>query len=223
MAGFFAQENAYLLAIGNACGSGGTSACAPLGNPNYSLYGGNLQSSAEHYPFYDILSGCNSNDITAEYGLTPYCAGPGYDLATGWDRLTCCNWRGASIGPLLPHQQVLSSALPGPRPASGITAIKSFHGLSRTNVTGSDGHTGIAGFTQGWDSIPADPRSEPYQGSGNSFYSGPQYPNATNGCLDFTGASCTSSVSQGCHTANVQAWNNMGVRSSDSTYGSILF
>jgi len=36
IAGFFAQENAYLLALGSICGSG-SSPCAPLGNPNYYL------------------------------------------------------------------------------------------------------------------------------------------------------------------------------------------
>ena len=223
MAGFFAQENAYLLAIGNACGSG-TSACAPLGNPNYSLYGSLLQSSAAHYPFYDILSGCNSNDITAEYGLTPYCAGPGYDLATGWGSANMLqlawgiNWSVAATasGP--------SVSFTGPATGTWYNTNQIVSWSVIDNVSNSAyAPTGIAGFTQGWDSIPADPRSEPYQGSGNSFYSGPQFPNSTSGCLSLTGAGCDGGVAQGCHTANVEAWNNMGVRSGDATYGPICY
>ena len=78
--------------------------------------------------------------------------------------------------------------------------------------TGSRVPTGLAGFTQGWDSIPADPRSEATPGTGNSFYSGPQYPNATAGCLYLTsGGACAGGVSQGWHYAYVEAWNNMGI------------
>ena len=37
LAGFFAQENSYLLAMGNVCGSG--SPCGTIGNANYPIYG----------------------------------------------------------------------------------------------------------------------------------------------------------------------------------------
>jgi subtilase family serine protease len=78
VAGFFAQEGAYLVYLdsvtGNNCGSehldceqidGG------MGIGNYYLYQfGKNPSYAPHYPFYDITSGCNSNDITALLSLT---------------------------------------------------------------------------------------------------------------------------------------------------------
>src|ERR1035438_8516489 len=37
-----------------------------------------------HYPFYDITSGCNNNDVTAFYGLPYYCTAVGWDPVTGW-------------------------------------------------------------------------------------------------------------------------------------------
>ena len=77
LAGFFAQEDSYLLAEGNICGSG-SSACAPFGNANFPIYETAL-SGAPHNPFYDTTSGCNSNDVG-----TGYCASTGYDLVTGW-------------------------------------------------------------------------------------------------------------------------------------------
>jgi hypothetical protein len=92
--------------------------------------------------------------------------------------------------------------------------------------TNSAPATGVAGFTQGWDSIPSDPYSQPHGGSGNSFYSGPQYPFATAGCLAVVGdTSCaggSSSSAQGCHTAHVEAWDNQGVTTT-STYGPICY
>src|SRR6266536_2342582 len=69
---------------------------------------------------------------------------------------------------------------------------------------------GVSGFSQRWDSDPGDVFSEATPGSGNSFYSGPQYPRATTGCLDFTGASCAGSVGQGWHTVYVRPWDNSG-------------
>ena len=79
MTGFVSQANAYLDAIG----LGG----APVGQVNYKLYWAAehpADSYEAHYPFYDVTSGCNSNDITNAYGLGSYCAGTGYDLTTGW-------------------------------------------------------------------------------------------------------------------------------------------
>ena len=88
IAGFYAQANAYLLYIGSivgeTCGLSYSAPCAPLGNANWYLYYEGYQPFAAHYPFYDITSGCNNNDITQQYGLTPFCAGPDYDLVTGW-------------------------------------------------------------------------------------------------------------------------------------------
>ena len=59
--------------------------------------------------------------------------------------------------------------------------------------------TGVAGFSQAWDTDPGDVFSEPTPGQGNSFYSGPQFPNATSGYLKLAGAG-----GQGCHTVHVR-------------------
>ncbi len=47
-------------------------------------YLGYNPSYPPHYPYYDVTSGCNSNDVTILYGTGAYCAGTGYDLTTGW-------------------------------------------------------------------------------------------------------------------------------------------
>jgi predicted secreted protein len=65
--------------------------------------------------------------------------------------------------------------------------------------------------------------SEPTPGQGNSFYSGPQHVNSTFGCTDLSGALCSGGVSQGCHTVNVRAWDNMGLGSGDYTYGPVCY
>src|SRR5258708_22366485 len=67
--------------------------------------------------------------------------------------------------------------------------------------------TGVAGFSQSWDTPFSDPTSEPNQGTGNSFYSGPEFPNATSGYL------LLSWAGQGCHYADVDAWDNTGITS----------
>jgi hypothetical protein len=90
--------------------------------------------------------------------------------------------------------------------------------------SGSSGYPapGVAGFTQGWDSIPADPYSQPNGGTGNSFYSGPQFPYATEGCLAFNGNGCAGGSGQGCHTVQVRGWDNQGVTTTGS-YGPLCF
>lgn len=216
LAGFFAQANAYLLSLGNVCGSG-SSACAPLGDAHSYLYDAG-QFFAPHKPFYDITSGCNNNDITAEYGLGYYCAGSGFDQVTGWGSANmlqlswAINWYSAAAA-AAPTVNFTGPAV------NTWYSTDQFINWSVIDVSGSVPGTGIAGFTQGWDSIPADPTSEATPGAGNSFYSGPQFPNATTGYLDFAG----SGVSQGCHTVHVQAWNNMGRTSGDTTYGPVCY
>jgi len=213
LAGFFAQENAYLLAMGNVCG-GGTSACAPMGNANYYLYDEGVYQTAPHYPFYDITSGCNNNDVTAYYGLWYYCAGAGYDEVTGWGSANMLQLAWAINWYSTIYIGAPSVNFTGP-------AVNQWYNTEQTvSWTVSDNsHTGIAGFTQGWDSIPSDAYSEAHGGSGNSFYSGPQFPNATSGWLDFV----DYGVSQGCHTAHVEAWSNMGEASGDLTYGPVCY
>ena len=88
LAGFFAQENAYLVYLGSLIGDRcfGSQACAPIGNANYYIYAEQQHAPgyAPHYPFYDITVGCASNDISIDNPFAPfYCATPGYDEATG--------------------------------------------------------------------------------------------------------------------------------------------
>jgi len=225
LAGFFAQANAYALSLGDVCGGSGTAACAPIGNANYYLYSAGIYRSAPHYPFYDILSGCNSNDVTAQYNLTPYCAGPGFDEVTGWGSANmlqlawAINWYDAAAN------GAPSIAFNGP--ATNIW-YNTNHMID-WNVTDNPGTwassgTGIAGYTQGWDYIPNDSYSKATPGTGDSFYSGPQVTNETFGCSELDSGLCSGGTAgQGCHTLYVEAWNNMGLSSGIQAYGPVCY
>jgi Pro-kumamolisin, activation domain/Bacterial Ig-like domain (group 3) len=225
VAGFMAQENAYLLFMGSICGVGsGTAPCAPMGQVDYPIYYEGYHSGyAPHYPFYDILTGCNNNDITALYSLGYYCAGTGYDAITGWGSFNALqmawmiNW---------------STAADEGNPYflfSGPTTGKWYNSdqIIAWDVFDSGGNypaTGVSGFSQQWDVDPGDVGSEPTQGTGNSFYSGPQYPTEIFGCTDITGQSCSGGgLSQGCHTLHLRAWDNMGAGTGNTTYGPVCY
>jgi hypothetical protein len=213
MAGFFAQEEAYLLSMGNVCGYTGAGPCAPMGNADYYIYDAGLYGGP-HDPFYDITSGCNNNDITAYYGLGYYCAGPGFDEVTGWGSPNMLQLAWA-----INYWSTIYLGAPTVT-FSGPAINKWYNSEQTVSWTVSDNsYTGVAGFTQGWDSIPADVYSEAHPGTGNSFYSGPQFPNATTGWLDFV----DYAVSQGCHTAYVEAWDNMGEATGNMTYGPVCY
>jgi hypothetical protein len=221
MAGFFAQSNAYLLSLGNICGSG-SSPCAPQGDPHANLYettGARVQT-APHNPYYDITTGCNSNDVTAANNLNFFCAGAGYDQVTGWGSINMLQMAWALNWAIVPGFSFPVISFSGP--ATGVW-YNTDQEISWT-VTAPPGNgfpsDGVAGFTQGWDSISSDPSGEATPGSGNSFYSGPQFPNATTGCLSLAGGfGCAGGVSQGFHTVHVQAWDNEGESSGDHTIG----
>jgi Pro-kumamolisin, activation domain/Bacterial Ig-like domain (group 3) len=218
IAGFFANTNAYLdfVATQNG-GCYGTTTCAPIGNGNWYLYYLYQNVSyAPHYPFYDIVSGCSNNDITALYGLGYYCALSGYDEVTG-------------IGSFNALQ--LARAITAYRAGDFVAPTATFTGplvnhWYNTDQTvswtvadqGSSGlpATGVGGFSQSWDAYLPDSTSEASPGSGDSFYSGPQFPNATSGYL------LVSSAGQGCHTANVRSWDNSGF-SGYQTYGPVCY
>jgi sugar lactone lactonase YvrE len=231
MAGFFAQENAYLLAIGSKCGSGGTSACAPLGNANYAMYQEGQRKNAGRSPFYDIVSGCNSNDITALNKLTAFCAKAGYDQVTGWGSANMLQLAWAINWEVIPATGVPYVTFTGNLPATN----KWYNTNQTVNwkindyvPKGGTPGTGIAGETQGWDSLPAEPSSEAHGGSGNMFYSGPQFPNGASGCLAFEPNGCSGGVSQGCHTVYVRGWNNQGLSTAGlagypETYGPLCY
>lgn len=220
LAGFFAQENTYLNYIGPICGSGASN-CTPVGNPNPFIYyaGG---TGAPHNPFYDITSGCTSNNITIANHLKAWCAGPGFDLATGWGSANMMQLAWGINWELIPANGNPSLSFSGPAKS------KWYNTSQRVDWTLSDAGSGgfpapgVAGFTQGWDSIPADPQTEPHGGTGNSFYSGPEYAFGTTGCLSFVAGSCSGGVSQGCHTVHVEGWDNQG-RTTFGTYGPLCY
>ncbi len=218
VAGFFAQENAYLdyisLQTGGSCNS---HSCTPLGNANYYLYWfGTNPGYAPHYPYYDITSGCNNNDVTAKFGLGYWCTAIGYDPVTGWG-----SFNALQLARAINTYQAGDFGLPSTT-FSGPTKNKWYNtdqNVSWTVAdTGTSGlpATGISGFSQAWDSDPGDPFSAATPGAGNSFYSGPQFPNATSGYLALSWAG------QGCHTANLRAWDNSGF-SSNATYGPVCY
>jgi hypothetical protein len=225
LAGFFAQENAYLLWMGNKCGSA-TAACAPIGNANYPIYREARYKNAAHYPFYDITIGCNSNDITKEFKLTPYCAKPGFDETTGWGSANmlqlawAINWYTAAASGI-PY---VTYTGPATNKWYNDQQTVSWKVVDYAGGTKGVPGTGIAGFTQGWDSIPGDPGSEAHGGTGNSFYSGPEYVNVSTGCLALaSGGGCSGGVSQGCHTVHVRGWNNQGMTTENTTYGPLCY
>jgi photosystem II stability/assembly factor-like uncharacterized protein len=226
IAGFFAQANAYLLYVGSITGNcySGAVACAPIGNGNWYLYYfGETPGYAPHYPFYDITSGCNNNDITSTYGLGYYCAGSGYDFVTGWGSINFLQlswainaYRAGDFG-----GPVISFSGPATFQWYNTNQVVSWS-IADTSGNGNPA-TGVAGLSQGWDFDPGDVFSEATPGSGNSFYSGPQYPRSTSGCLEFTPTFCAGGVGQGWHYANVRAWDNTGAGSGDYVYGPIGF
>jgi hypothetical protein len=210
LAGFFAQEDSYLLSLGTICGSG-TALCAPMGNANFPIYGAAVPGGAPHAPFYDITSGCNSNNIG-----TGFCAGTGYDLVTGWGSANmlqlawALNWR------LLDDSGRPTVSFFGPATGQWYNTDQELR-FSVTDTGGGASPSGVAGFSDAWDSDPGDPLSHATPGTGDSFYSGPGTVNATVGSLDLAAAG------QGCHTANVESWDNMGLQSHDVTDGPLCF
>ena len=200
MAGFFAEENAYRASFGSG----------PLGVANYPVWDA-AQYTGTHRPFYDITVGCNGNDIGQGY-----CAGPGYDLVTGWGSadMLMLAWDINYFSTPDDGRPVVS--LSGP-PTS--TWIRTNTPITWTvaDTGGGAAATGVAGYSSAWDQTIADPYSEAHGGSGNVFFDGPQVPNGT------SGSAYPSSAGQGCNTLHVDAWDNMGFSSTDQTYGPVCY
>ena len=233
--GFFAQENAYLLSLGNICGSG-SSSCAPLGAVNPLLYEEGIDKFAPHSPFY-FVSGCNNNDITSAYGLGYYCmpGSPGWGPVTGWGEYNFLQLAWAINWLHVPGFSEPVVNFSGPTTNTWYNSDAEVSWTVSAPAANSYPSPGTSGFTQNWDSDPGNPTSEvspgipestcvgypcvPY----NAYYNGPQYANGTSGCLDLTGALCAGSVGgvQGWHTVNVRAWGNEGENGGDYTYGPI--
>jgi hypothetical protein len=219
LAGFFAQVNAYLDYVATINGGcyGGTT-CSAIGNGNWYLYYFGLNPNyAPHYPFYDITSGCNNNNYTAYYGLGYYCAGTGYDAVTGWGSFNALQ---------------LARAITTYRASYGSTAA-SFSGYTQPVVNqwyntdqavqftiSGTGYgypsTGVAGFSDDWDNYIYDSSTAARPATGDSFFAGVEYPNATYGYL------YVSWAGQGCHTAQIRSWDNSG-GGGYNTYGPICY
>ncbi len=226
LAGFFAQENAYLNYIGNVCGSGGTSACTPVGPPMQFFYPVGVYQDASHNPFYDMTGAyCNDNDVTVADGLGYYCTATGYDQVTGWGSANMLQLAWGINWYLIPANGLPSITFSGPATSTWYNSSQTVSWTVKDYGGGTYPGTGIAGFTQGWDSIPPDSTSQPHGGTGDSYWSGPQYPNGVNGCLALVNGAdgCAGGVSQGCHTAHVRGWNNQGWTTGDSTYGPLCY
>jgi Pro-kumamolisin, activation domain len=209
LAGFFAQEDSYLLAEGNICGSG-SSACAPMGNANFPLYETALDG-APHNPYYDITSGCNTNDVG-----TGYCAGTGYDLVTGWGSANMLQLAWAFNWHLLADDGRPVVTFSGPVASHWYNTDQTI-GINVADTGGGFPASGVAGFSDAWNADPGDPTTEATPGSGNSFYNGPEFVNATSGSLDL------AAEGQGCNTVNVESWDNMGLQSDDVTDGPLCY
>lgn len=226
LAGFFAQENAYLNYIGHICGANGNASCTPVGNPMPFFYPAAYYNDASHFPFYDMTGNyCNSNDVTAAQNLGFYCTGAGWDYVTGWGSANMLQLAWAINWYLIP-----ASGTPGINWTGGPATGHWYSTDQQISWTitdyggGTFPGTGIAGFTQGWDALTPDSSSKPHGGTNDSFYWGPEYPNFNDGCMTLVGnATCPGGVSQGCHTAHVRGWNNQGWTTGDQTYGPVCY
>ena len=221
MAGFFAQEGAYLeyldTVTGHACGPVALP-CALIGNGNqYLYYFGLYPTFAAHYPFYDITSGCNSNDWAppAKY----YCAGPGYDSVTGWGSANMLQLAWAINTYIAADNEAPSVSFAGSPTINTWYTTPQVVGWSITGTsTNGAVRNGVAGYTFAWDSgLLPDSFSEATGGAPNdSFYTGPASPNGLAGSVPL------DSSHEGCHFAHVRAWDNAGV-TSDNPYGPVCY
>jgi hypothetical protein len=209
LAGFFAQEDSYLLYEGNICGSG-SSACAPFGNANFPLYESGIDG-APHSPYYDTTSGCNSNNVG-----TGYCAGTGYDLATGWGSANMLQLAWAFNWHLLADDGRPGVTFSGPAPGVWYNTDQTA-GVLVADTGGGFPASGVAGFDAGWNSVPSDPTSEATPGTGNAFYNGPEFVNQSSTSFDL------AAEGQGCHTLDAEAWDNMGLQSDVATDGPLCY
>jgi hypothetical protein len=218
LAGFFAQENSYLDRIGNVCGSG-SSPCSPVGLASPFIYDAGLYG-APHDPFYDMTSGCDNNNVTVANNLFYYCAYTGYDPITGWGSANMMQLAWAINWQLIPAAGNPKLTFTGPSTGVWYNTDQIVGWTLSDAGSGNYPAPGALGFTQGWDSIPSDSYSKSHGGDGDSFYTGPEFINATGGCLSFNGASGCQGGNQGCHTAYVRGWDNQG-RTTYASYGPV--
>ena len=214
LAGFFAQLNSYLLRLGNICGAAPFNhPCAPYGNPAQIIWqvGAAGSSSNGHNPFYDVTAGCNGGQDS-----TGFCAGPGYDRATGWGSVNMLQLAWALIDAVT-HRVDPSISFTGPAVNTWYNTDKHVEfTVESPSPAGTTASVQPAGYTAQWDSAVADVVSHTTPGSGDSFYTGPLNSTAS-GFLSLAAAGIA------CHTAHVRGWDNSGKTTSDSTYGPVCY
>ncbi|MBO0863802.1 MAG: hypothetical protein J2P16_01870 [Mycobacterium sp.] len=208
MAGFYAQQNSYMLTLGNICG-GGSSACAPIGQGGSQMYLAALAHGAQgKVPFYDITSGCTTNNVGSGF-----CGIPGYDRATGWGTPNMLQLAWANNYWSMPEASPPTVSISGPATNTYFNSGT----LSWSITDNGNPPSGVSGWTASWDSDPGDPSNESTPGAGNSFYSGPASAHGST-----TGSLPLSSAGQGCHTLFVRAWDNIG-ESAVNSYGPVCY
>ena len=228
LAGYFAQLNSYMLVLGNICGPAPyNQACAPVGLPNYVLWGqgwaGSVVPSTPRNPFYDIKASSPFNSAVdciggdGGQGLSGlYCAGDGYDQATGWGSFNMLRtaWAfGYSLG---------GGAFPdlnftGPATNAWYKSDQTVNfTVSSPVVSGTSAAYGVAGFNAQWDSAVDDTPNPGTPGSGNSYYDGPSN-------LASSGSLHLAPAGLGCHTAHARGWDRVGLTTDDDTYGPLCF
>jgi len=202
-AGFMASQNSYGLKMGNICG-GGVSACAPFGEAGQQIYlAANNHAAQGKNPFYDITSGCTSNNVGSGF-----CGITGYDRATGWGTPNMLQLAWALNYWNMPEASPPSVNFSGPSTSGWVNG-----GTISWSVTDNGSPaSGVSGYTAEWDSDPGDPSSANTPGSGSSFYSGPAS----------TNSSGSTGLAVGCHTLYVRAWDNIG-ESAVNTYGPVCY
>jgi hypothetical protein len=213
LAGFFAQVNSYLLSLGHICGGTYNGPCAPIGMPNAMIWlmGASGSSATGRNPFYDVTSGCNGGQND-----TGYCAGPGYDLATGWGSINMLQMAWGLID-VVSHGVLPETTFTGPAVNNWYNADAAVQfSIVSPNPQGTTAAVGLAGYTAKWDTVVADVKSHATPGSGDSFYDGPE----TTGS---TGSLSLAAAGLGCHTAHVRAWDNAGQTGGDETYGPVCY
>jgi Pro-kumamolisin, activation domain len=213
-AGFLAQENSYLLTLGNICTYTRDKPCAPLGNPDTAIWfeGGLNSTNGLRNPFYDITSGCNGGSQGQGY-----CTTPSYDLATGWGSVNMFQLAWVINEFLLSGHPTPAITFAGSAPNQWYNGDQSI-GFSVVSppFTGTSASVGIAGHTAQWDAPVAEVQTHATPGSGDVFYDGPK-------TLATTGSLSLAAAGLGCHTAHVRAWDNAGYASSDKTYGPVCY
>lgn len=192
---------------------------APLGHhPPFPL--------APHDPFYDITyvnssSSCTGNNVDP----AGYCAGPGYDEATGWGSANMLQLAWAYNWYLLGYDAHREWTLNvgyegGVAPNTWFNTSPMLTVLINFNGGSVIPSVGVAGFSSHWDSPVVDAVGELTPGFSapgtNAFYDGPQVTSNT-GIVDL------STGGQGCHTLHVLAWDNSGLSSGDQTVGPFCY